>query len=186
MGYFIKQAHETAPVIITMDRAKLQLKIETDFIEENDIIQDGIDAAIEDAENYTNTHITEAIFTLNNSCFVQDMPLTKSPIQAIEKIEYYDADNIKRILDAAEYSLIPVDEYQHKIVFKNDFPDVYQTRSDAVIITIKCGYASDKTPKTIKSAVLMMMTAFYENREDHVYKLPTRAMSLLRKYRFHL
>ncbi len=184
MAYFEKQTHAT-PEIVSVDRAKEQLKIDAGFEGDDALISDCIEAAIDDAENYTGTHIRESVFLLKNKCFVQDMPLTKSPVQAITLVEYFDANNDKQTLDPDKYELIPIDDFQHKIVFQ-EMPDVYQTRSDAVVITLTLGFKANETPKSIVMAVLMMLSTFYENREDHVYKLPTRAMSLLRKYRFHL
>jgi hypothetical protein len=56
-------------------------------------------------------------------------------------------------------------------------------RFDAITVTIKIGYAVNKTPKPIVQAILLQIADMYERREDRTEVVATTAMSLLRPYK---
>ena len=185
MAVYIFPVTHTAPEVISLVTAKLQLKV--DFDDDDTLITSYIDAAIENCENYTGTCINEAKFAFKFSEFTNDFVFKISPIQSIDSIKYFDEAGDEQILETEKYELLPVDKFTHKVHFidQDTLPQVAENKSNAVVIEVTSGYADGKVPKAIKSAALLVLTDLYENREDRVHKMPTRSEALLRKYRFY-
>lgn len=178
--YIFKQTH-TSPEIISLADAKLHLKV--DVTDDDDLITDLIDAAIEAAENYTGALVNESKYEIRFDEFVNDHEFKLSPVQSIESVSYTDDNDATQTVTDVE--LLPVDKYGSIIHF-TDFDNIPTIKEGTRIkVNITCGYALGKVPKAIQSAIKLIIGNLYENREDKVHKLPTRSESLLRKYRFY-
>ena len=82
---------------------------------------------------------------------------------------------------------MPTDRYETQILC-NDFdalPTVSTDKWGAVEVYVTAGYASTKTPEAIQQALLLLITGFYEKREDTIEKLPKASTNLLRAFRFY-
>lgn len=187
MAIYIFPKSHTAPEIISVAKAKEHLKIESAFIDDDGLIADYIQAAIGAAENYTATSINEAKFEVHSSAFIDGYEFKVSPVQAITSVTYLDSSDAEQTLDTDEYELLPVDPYVSKIRFieEDSLPSVAENSSKAVQIAITTGFALGTVPKAIQSAILLILSDLYENREDRVNNLPTRSQALLRKYRMY-
>lgn len=95
--------------------------------------------------------------------------LPLAPVQSIDSVTYYDADNAQQTLASSVYQLF-VDGEGPFLDLKpdQDWPVSY-ARDDAVSVTFVAGYgdAAD-VPVSIRQAILLMVGAWYENREDVV------------------
>ena len=182
--YYFPISH-TAPEIISTAKAKEHLKIEADFVADDNLIDDYVQAAIGAAENYIGASINEAKFEVHSAEFIDFYEFKVSPVQLISAVVYIDEDDQVQTLEAEKYELLPVDGYTSKIRYISELPEVIADSSKAVQIALTTGYAVGKVPQAIQSAILLTLTDLYENREDRVNNLPTRSQSLLRKYRIY-
>ncbi|MFD1292637.1 head-tail connector protein [Lutibacter holmesii] len=185
--YINSLIHQFEP-LITLAEAKQQLKLEASWTSEDDLLQQYIDAAIITAENYTQISINEAKFEIKTTEFTNNLKIKLSPITAIDSIVYVDENGDDQTLDAVEYELRNFDNYQQEVFYKNeaDLPKLSKTEATPVTINITTGYAAPaEMPRPIKQACLLMITSFYEKREDSVENLPKASTNLLRAYRYY-
>ena len=168
--------------IVTLAKAKKQIRVEASFVEEDDLIQSYIDAAIGMSENYISGHIVEKIMIMKLNSFDNPIVFEAFPIQGIENINYFPLNGTDALLmPSANYDLISVNPKVSKISFKT-VPET-QERFDAVTVSVKLGFADGKTPKPVIQAILLQIADMYDRREDRSEILSTAAMSLLRPYK---
>lgn len=170
--------------LLTLAKAKNQLNIEPSDQVYNELIGDFIDAAQVACQDYINRSIAERNLVLEVSDF-------KSPItfernyenDTITKIEYYaPGANTLTILAADQYQL-----RKSNIVecFDIKFLSIPETdkRDDAVVVTIKQGFALANCPKPIIQAINLRLSDFFERREDREQGNNPASNNLLRPYR---
>lgn len=184
MAIVIELEH-TSPVIVSVVEAKKQLQIETDFTEDDTLIESYIDAAINWAENYINSEISEKKFRCQGKSFDDALQFNLQKIQSVDEFKYKNVAGDEVVIAAANYSLQRVDKFENKITFNDDyvFPEVKEYDPTAVIIDTTVGYATGKVPKAIKQAILLKITDLYEHRTDSVKEKATAAESLLHPYK---
>lgn len=171
----------TATDVVTLAKAKKHLRIETDFTDEDDLIQDYIDAAVTQAENYIGGHITDKNIVIKMTGFDNPLVFEAFPVKAVTSVKYFEqGDENEKTMDAENYTLTAETSKRFAIRFKGDLPTV-QDRFDAVTVTINVGMVTIDKP--ISQAVLLMVADMYERREDRAEVLSTAAMSLLRSYK---
>ncbi|MNF81076.1 Phage gp6-like head-tail connector protein [compost metagenome] len=169
-------------VIVSLEKAKKQLRIEASFTEEDDLIQGYIDAAIGASEDYTGGHILEKTMVLKLNGFENPFVFEAFPIQSIESIKYFSKDVTDEIIMPTEnYSLTSVNPKVSKISFKT-VPET-DDRYDAVTISVKVGIEAAKMPKPIIQAILLQVADMYERREDRTEVNLTVGTGLLRPYK---
>lgn len=173
-----------ANAVITLAKAKKQLRVEASFEDEDELIQDYIAAAITAAENYCSIHLyakTATIIANKLETFVIDM----YPINSVTSVKYYKKGETElTTLSDTNYTLI---QYNKKLVtlkFKDIPDDVDTDREDAVEIILNIGFASaSKVPTPIQQAVKLMISDMYDRREDRPEINTTVAQHLMRPYR---
>jgi len=170
--------------LLTLAKAKKQLRIETAFTDEDELIQSYIDAAQIDCENFINRGISKRNFIMECSAF--ETPLTferNYENDVITKIEYYKPGETELTLLAADQYLLR----KSNIVecFDIKFISLPETdkRDDAVVITIEQGFTASECPKPILQAINLRLSEFYEIREDRQQGNNSAANNLLRAYR---
>ena len=124
--YYYKQTY-TAPEILSLAAAKKQLKMEDLGTFDDVLIQDCIDAAIGEAENYCNRHINEAKYIVKSGHWLsQNYEFKQQLVSAITKITYKPLDgsaDVELIDDdlAAFCELLPADQYASKLYYKDEY-----------------------------------------------------------------
>jgi uncharacterized phiE125 gp8 family phage protein len=169
--------------VVTLEKAKKHLRVDLDCGggDEDDLIQDYIDAAVTHAENYIGAHISDKEIVIKMTGFDNPLVFEASPIQSVTSVKYFEeGDEAEKTMDAENYDLTAETSKRFAIRFKGDLPNV-QDRFDAVTVTISVGMAT--IDKAIAQAVLLMVADMYERREDRAEVLSTAAMSLLRSYK---
>lgn len=173
-------AGETTTVV-TLAKAKKHLRIEADFTDEDDLIQDYIDAAVTQAENYIGGYITDKNIVIKMTGFDNPLVFEAFPVKSVTSVKYFEqGDETEKTMDAENYVLTAETSKRYAIRFKGDLPTV-QDRFDAVTVTINVGMVTIDKP--IAQAVLLMVADMYERREDRAEVLSTAGMSLLRSYK---
>tara|TARA_R110002167_G_scaffold112367_1_gene284749 strand:- start:3390 stop:3968 length:579 start_codon:yes stop_codon:yes gene_type:complete len=187
MGTYYTETIGKLPVVVTLDQAKKQLKVEDLGVFDDTIIQDCIDSAVEESENYTNTAIYERNYVINSDCFTQDFEFRVQPLQSVEAIKYLDVDGVEQTLHTDLYELLPIDKYAKIIHFKDweNIPAVKKLDNSAVVIEVTCGYEEGAVPKSMQQAIKLKLTDNYNFRGDREQKKSTAADRKLEPFKFY-
>lgn len=170
--------------LLTLVKAKKQLRIELEFTDENELIQSYIDAAQSACENFINRSIAKRQFIMECDTFSTPITFERNyENDVITKIEYYaPGATEKTVLPANQYLLRKSNTIE---CFDIKFLSLPETdkRDDAVVITIEQGFTASECPKPILQAINLRLSDFYERREDRDIGINSAANSLLRAYR---
>jgi uncharacterized phiE125 gp8 family phage protein len=150
---------------VTTANAKAHLKVEHSA---DDTLIDGyVLAAQSEVETFTNRVLISTTFDLYLTDFPKNgIVLPFSPVSAITSIKYYDGSNVQQTWAASNYHY-NIYEEPCVIRYVDSAPDVYEDRSDAVIIRFTAGYANAAAiPAPLVQAVKLLMADLYENRTD--------------------
>jgi hypothetical protein len=180
--HFYTTIPATTP-LVTLAKAKKQLRIETLFTEEDESINVYIEAAQVACQDYINRSIAERNLVLECSNFETITFERNYENDVIDKIEYYKpGETTLTELPDTEYKL-----RKSNIVecFDIKFLSTPETdiRDDAVIVTIKQGFALATCPKPIIQAINLRLSDFFERREDREQGNNPASNNLLRPYR---
>jgi len=170
--------------MLTLCEVKQHLRIESDAYDEDDLIQNLIDAGYNFAENYTNQVVAQSVKTLSLDTFPEIIVLPEFPVISVDSIAYKDAGGVDQTF--SDYYLNNK-ELVATIEPIDVFPETDGTR-DNILITYTCGFS--EIPKTIDQAVLLIVGSLYEQRENHVLgvqinAVPVSAEYLLTPYRVY-
>ena len=151
--------------MITIETARLQCRIDSNF--ENDLVQIYIDAAREWVENYTGRALTQRaeVMKYDSFCdrYVHHRPALVSkfrPLESVVTILYTDTNGDDETLAPAEYRVVGNAVYARA---GKSFPQV-QTPSQ-VIMTANVGEPPEDVPASLKQAVLLLVSHYYNNRD---------------------
>lgn len=191
----LKPVRTVAPAVepISLQEARDRLRI--DHHEEDPLIASLIAATTAHLDGWSGT-LGRALV---NQTWVQKFPrfpsgavfgLVLAPVQSIESIVYFDADNVPQTLDASVYALLD-DEFGPFVTLQagRAWPATF-ARADAVSVAYVAGYgpAGDDVPAAIRHAMLLLVGHWYENRESVVVgtttvQVPLAVQALLGPYR---
>jgi len=185
MATYIHSLIHNYTELISIAEMKVQLKLGSNTSEDA-LLQQYIDAAIMDAENYTCTNINEAKFRIDLVEWNGSYAIPLSPVQSIDSVIYTDENGDSQTLSDDLYELRPLDAYQFEIYF-NDVDNLPTIKDDTYIkITATTGYnAPANLPMALKQAVFLIASSYYESRQDSVEALPKASTNILSKYRFY-
>lgn len=168
--------------VVTLAQAKKQLRIESDFTDEDELIQSYIDASVEASENYMSNHLLKKTMTITLDKFQSSVTFEAFPLRGIASVKYWSSTEEVTMQDTNYYTT-SLNKKQTILHFKT-IPDVVDERFDAVTIVINIGYATASAiPKPIVQAVKLQISDMYERREDRPGAILTAAQSLMRPYR---
>ena len=186
----------TAPTytdLISVATAKNFLRVTNSA--EDTLIGTLIIAAVEVAQNYTNSRFLETEYTMTMDSWtdvliqndLNQIILPYPPLADIVHLKYYDGNNAQQTWSSSNYS---VNTFINQTGFLGintgvNTPTLYD-RPDAIEIKFKAGYGTSGSdvPESIKIAILLILGKMYEMREDSVSKLPKSSEYILDPYRF--
>jgi len=163
MSVTIKTEPATEPVSLVEAKAHLRV----DCTDDNDYITTLIKVARKYAELYQRrSYITQTLELRLDRFPRYLLELPRPPSSAVASIKYTDSAGDEQTLDASLYTT-DFNSYMPRIVpaFNQSWPT---TRAviDAVLIEYTAGYgAASAVPETIKQAILLLVSHWYENRE---------------------
>lgn len=165
MYHTYKQTSAPASEPITLTEAKAQLRVESDFSDDDVWIATAITVVREQVEALTNRAIMPQSLELAISEFEDVMQLPKPPFSSLASIQYYDENNSIQTLSSSIYQLNDfVEPAEISLAYEQTWPTVYD-RPDAIRIAFSAGYAdAASVPASIKQAMLMLLTDLYDNR----------------------
>lgn len=168
--------------MLTLTEVKAHLRVDID--NDDSLITTLIDAGYSFAENYTNRIILEVTKELKIDCFQTEIQLPYLPVISITSIAYKDSDDANQAF--TDYYL---DLRGLFATVKSSqgfsFPST-NTDYENVVITYVVGYES--IPEQINQAILLVIGAMYEQRENQIVgvsidTIPVSAEYLLNPYR---
>jgi uncharacterized phiE125 gp8 family phage protein len=173
--------------ILSLGDAKNWLRVDSN--DENDLIQSLVDVAVGSVQSY----IGQALDEISDFKFYlpdfYNVNLPVGPLRSIESIEYYDQGNTLRTLATNLYWTEVGNVTQPTVHFKQPLPDVYDDRAQPVIITGTVGYAANKIPPAVLHAVRLLLSQYYDIRENFAVgtivsaEMPNGIKALLSPYR---
>lgn len=171
---------------VTLEAARSHLRV--DSTTDDALIRDKIAAAREWVENYTGLVLTRRMVTerVSLSSFGRNTRLLAWPVATDQpaSISYRDYLGIEQEIAGAVLRAAT----RPAMVFPaqgTSWPHVRSTSGDADI-TFTAGFATpDAIPRVLKEAMLVMLTAYYEDREggDLFAKAEASARGLCRRYK---
>jgi uncharacterized phiE125 gp8 family phage protein len=180
----------TTPLFTTAE-AKDFLKVDTSA--DDTLIDNLIKAATESCQIYTNQYFLNTVVEQYSDKWSEVYTLYKSPVSSITHIKYYDTNDAEQTLAASNYILDDVSKPARiGLAVDATLPDLAD-RINAVHVKYTVGYgtASSDVPDGIKSAVLITLANFYENRQSVITgrtatELPLSSQYLLNQYKIQV
>lgn len=187
-----------APAVepITLFEAKRQCKAPSDSSEDG-LIVGLITAARERVEAITGRQLIEATFEQRGQCFDEcAIVLPKPPLRSVTAITYVDANGVTQTWSSANYQVdAPAGPYAERgrvaPIAGGAWPIVKYDTWNAAIVRFKAGYGTTPAtvPMSIRQAMLLMIGAWYVNREDMVsgglVSVPLGALALVTPYKVY-
>jgi hypothetical protein len=179
----------TALQIVSLSMAKKQLKVDTDFTEDDDLIDAYSQAAQELAEHFVGYNIAEASTEIMVSGFTPFIFEEKATNVAISKIEYLAPGDDETFveLDEEKYALkkSTTVSNHYEVSFKDDLPVLNEDVLAKVKVTVAYGQEVADVPKIVSQAIKVCITQFYDKRENSTEVANNvfhRLLSPLRKF----
>jgi len=180
----------TTPIFTTAE-AKDFLKVDTTA--DDTIIDNLVAAATESCQIYTNQYFINTIVTQYSDNWKEFYSLYKSPVSSITHIKYYDTNDSLQTLASSNYILD--DTYEPArigIAVDGELPNVAD-RINAVQVKYTVGYgtASTDVPEGIRTAIILTVGNWYENRQSVITgrtatELPLSSQYLLNQYKIQV
>lgn len=173
----VKIATAATALPVTLTEAKAHLRV--DFSTDDTLITTLIWVATEYAEKRLGRALTSQTWDLYFDSFEEALEededydsiyIPYPPLQSISYIKYYDTDNVLQTWSSANYDVDIISEPGEVVLTSSaSVPGTYD-RPNAVNIRFVAGYGSASTyvPETIRAAIKLLISHFYENREGIV------------------
>lgn len=163
---------------VSLAEAKAHLKVDSDA--EDALIETLITAARARAEWHTGRAFVTQSWRLNLDAIpaglIAEIPLP--PLQTVSEVAVTDADGIRRVLDASDYTVDAASE-PARVIFTKAPANL--RRFDAVEIAFTAGYA--EVPAAIRQAILVIVGDIYAHRGDSDAVCGPQSAALLAPYR---
>ncbi|WP_202703150.1 phage gp6-like head-tail connector protein [Flavobacterium sp. UGB4466] len=170
--------------IITLAKAKKQIKADEGVGYEDDLVLSYIDAAQGSVSNFINRSIAERSLIIEYDKFESKITFERNyDNDSITKVEYYAPGE-------TTLTELPADQYKLQ---KSTILDCYDikflstpqtdVRTDAVIVTIKQGFTAATCPAPLIQAMMLRLSDFNERREDREQGNNPASNNLARAYR---
>lgn len=165
----------TAPAggseVVPLTTAKLNSEIE--LATHDALYQTILDAAVNDAEQYTGISILQRddvkVYLKEWPSGNEPFELPISPVRSISSIKYFDYEGAEQTLLAAKYQLGTIDPMGIVSFLEFDSsekPNISDSKIWPITITLNSGWVNADIPAAIKSAVLMRFSHKELYRED--------------------
>lgn len=169
---------------VTLEEAKRHLK---ELTTDNDAyIQDLIIAAQQKVEEEYDLSLTAETWELLLDKFPEKMiEIYIWPVAVLSSVKYTDGNGDTQEVTSTKYATDLVGKPARVYPIDSNFwPDVKDT-INAVQVRFTTGFTSPETiPGDIKQAILMMITDWFDNREDKGRRFTRVSEMILNKYRY--
>ena len=167
MGWAVEPVSEGISSPVALNEVKTHLRVIHD--DEDLLIQQYIDAAVEDAELFTGRAIKRRTLRLVMDRFPRSgiIHLPFPPVRSVEEVAYIDSQGMEHVISAANYVTDLTDSRARIAPVAGYTWPVGVTQSiGGVHITYEAGYDEGlPVPVAIRQAILLTVGHFYEHRE---------------------
>lgn len=170
-GWALTRIAAPATALISTAAAKNHLRVDTS--DDDDLIDQIIDAATGRAEEHTSRQFITATWrlTLDSWPGGDIIRLPRPPVQAVTSVQFEKADGTTGTVDSGDYFL-DSDSEPGRLVLADgkSWPSDELRPAAAVKVTYTAGYGDDAAdvPGPITSAVKLIIGSLYEHRESVV------------------
>ena len=177
--------------VFTTAEAKAVLKV--DVSDDDTLIDNLISAATESCQIYTNQYFIDTVVTQYSDNWNEFYTLYKSPVVSITHVKYYDSDDSQQTLSSSNYILDGTSKPARiGIAVDGSLPNL-SDRINAVEVKYTVGYgtASTDVPEGIRTAIILTVGNWYENRQSVITgrtatELPLSSQYLLDQYKIQV
>jgi uncharacterized phiE125 gp8 family phage protein len=185
MNYSLVTAATVYPV--TLEEAKLHLRVDSNV--EDTLISSLIIAATSFVEDNTWRALCTQTWKLSLDAneVKKFIGLTKSPIQSISAVKYFDINGVQQTMSTGGFQANLLNE--PAIIELQTIPQM-KTMMNAMEIQFVCGYGvAASVPEAIKEAMKLLIGHYYEHREavstTKLTELPIGIQALLAPYNIY-
>ena len=168
LDYAVRRTVAPASTPVTLAEAKRHCNVVAS--DEDDLLTRLIAAATELVERDSNRALITQTLVLTRTGFPDGnkLPLSRSPLQAVESVEYVDTAGNTQVFAATNYHVDSARE--PGLIWLNEdsnWPTLVSRRPDAVTVTYTAGYGDDPedVPERARQAVLLLVGHWYRVRE---------------------
>lgn len=166
-----KRISEPGERILTLEEAKLHLKVEPSVTDDDTLIEGLIEAAESHMDGYSGL-LGRCMVNQQWEQYFSRWPMDRLylafPDVSSVEVAYFDAENVEQTVPSADYLLLESARGSY-IQFLGAFsaPSLYD-RDDAITVTMTAGYGAsrDDVPRKLRQAAKLLIGAWYENREN--------------------
>ena len=162
---------------VSLAEAKNHCRLESDFTEDDALIDAAIAMATEQAELRTGRQLITATydFYFDGFPYCRDargelaFEILRPKLQSIISIKYVqDSDGTLATLDTAAYRVDTTSVFGRAVLaYRQSWPTGVRSQSNSVVIRAVCGYGDNMgdVPQSIRNWMLVRIGTAYENRE---------------------
>ena len=162
----------TAPALepISLDEAKLHLRVDLDDATEDALINSLITTARQYCEGYQRRNYITQTWEL----WLDDFPpliyinIPLPPLQSVTHVKYYGTDDTEYTFSSDDYFVDTKSEPGRvSLGYIKQWPSTTLRPVNGVCVTFVAGYGDADTdiPQSVKQAMLLLIAAWYEQRE---------------------
>lgn len=168
-----------APATTPLTRAQVKAHLRVDFIDDDDLIDALIQAAVSHLDGWTGILgrcLVEQTWRQDFDAFTPCMRLPLYPVTSVVSVKYDDTNGVEQTVAASNYDLL-IDDLGAYIRFVEtySFPTLQDDQPAAVRITYRAGEpgtddspAEYAVPAAITQGMLLAIGHWYANRENVV------------------
>ena len=181
MDYTLEVITPPTKQLVSIERAKAQLRVERTEIHEDDFILDLIDEATELVEDQADITLMPKTYRLTMPRFPKrssdSIYLPRPPLVIVNSVKYFDASGDEQSLDETQFS----SGYLSSVWLDlNACWPATRRRKHAVTIEYQSG--SDSPPKRARRAILLIVATWFLDREGE-REIPAAAAALIDQLR---
>lgn len=193
MAFKVVTPPASEPIPIEVLRAHLRLDADGDSGTNPDdaLVMGYLGAAREHAEKYIGYALAQQTWELALDSFPCDgIELAGGEVHSVESVTYVDSDGVQQDVSASGY-LLDTFTTPNWLLLAHDSQGWPETLSVANAVRVRFVVGARPLPAAIRSALLLMVGHFYENRQDvqsgvEAKQIPMGSHQLLFPFRINL
>ena len=153
---------------ISLAEVKEHLRLQPDDSQEDETLLLYIKSALQQAENLTQRSVFEANYVYSLDSFPEEIEIRKEDVQTVVRVSYFDSFKEKVNIELEDLEINTAYPVRIKPVSGSRFPTTYPVNYTGVEVefTTAMVQTAAELPEDFKHALLLMIGAAYENRED--------------------
>lgn len=155
----------TGPVAAPVTLAEIKAHCVVDFDDDDTLLTSLGAAAARSISAWSGRVLTTEVWSVSFAAgFCGDLVLPKSPVQSVDAITYFDADDVEQTASVADFYLTQGEDRAFlRPKAGISWPSANSRRADAITVQFTAGYSTGLD--NLKTAVLAMTAHLYEHRE---------------------